>query len=317
MMDEFQPLRAWPHAASPFHADSLRIQQQLGVAERLDVQGRRGVSASLTDQHREFFPQLPFVVAASVDASGQPWATLLFGEPGFMQSDTAARLHVQATPIPGDPLAASFAAGAAVGLLGIDLNARRRNRVNGHIDAAGAGGFTLRVDQAFGNCPKYIQRRSPRPVAGSMHAPEHLATLDASARRTIAAADTLFIATAHRDGVDASHRGGKPGFVRIDDDGTLTLPDLVGNAHFRTIGNLLGEPRAGLLFADFVSGDLLYVAVEVELVWDGEELRSFAGAQRLLRCHVRSAVRLTAAMPLRFDYTESSPFLSTTGDWPA
>ncbi|HAT32427.1 MAG TPA: flavin-nucleotide-binding protein [Janthinobacterium sp.] len=316
----FPPLRAWPHAASPFHADSLRIQERLGVAERLDTLGRRGVGAGLTEQHQAFFPQLPFVVAASLDPRGQPWATLLFGEPGFVRADTAARLLVDAAPLPGDPLAASLVVGATVGLLGIEPDQRRRNRVNGHIDAASDYGFSVRVDQAYGNCPKYIQRRAPRTaaVAVDTRAAIHLERLDASARRAITAADTLFIASAHPGAVDASHRGGKPGFVRVDADGTLTLPDFAGNSHFRTIGNLVGEPRAGLLFPDFASGDLLYLAVDVELVWDGEELRSFAGAQRLLRCHVRAAVRLGAAMPLRYDdAADASPFLAVTGDWPA
>lgn len=306
----------WPHAGSPFHAASLKIQQQLGIAERLDVQGRRGVGASLTPQHQQFFPQLPFVVAASTDVTGQPWATLLFGKPGFIAADTPASLRVQAMPAPGDPLAASLVAGAAVGLLGIDLETRRRNRVNGHIACASTNGFTLDVEQAFGNCPKYIQRRSPQAVTRQIHPSQQLTALDEPARRLIAAADTLFIGTAHAAGVEVSHRGGKPGFVRIDADGSLTLPDFVGNGHFRTLGNVIAEPRAGLLFVDFSSGDMLHVAVRIELIWDGDELRSFAGAQRLLRCRVVRAIRRSGASPLSFDAAEPSSLVAATGHWP-
>lgn len=306
----------WPHAGSPFHADSLRIQQQRGVAERLDVQGRRGVSATLTAQHRAFFQQLPFVAAASRDAVGQPWATLLFGAPGFMTAATDERLHVQARTAPDDPLAASLVAGAPVGLLGIDLETRRRNRVNGAIAAVDATGFALDVRQAFGNCPKYIQQRAPVAVARALRPAIHLDALDEPARRLIAAADTLFIGTAHASGVEVSHRGGKPGFVRVDADGTLTFPDFVGNAHFRTLGNLIGEPRAGLLFVDFATGDMLHVAVRIDVIVDGAALRAFAGAERLLCCRVERAVARNGAMPLRFSAAAPSPFVAATGDWP-
>ncbi len=81
----------------------------------------------------------------------------------------------------------------------------------------------------------------------------------------IAAADTFFIATAvgaeagAAAGVDVSHRGGRPGFVQVNDHRTLTIPDYAGNHHFNTFGNLELNPRAGLLFVEFQRGDLLYL----------------------------------------------------------
>jgi predicted pyridoxine 5'-phosphate oxidase superfamily flavin-nucleotide-binding protein len=148
----------------------------------------------------------------------------------------------------------------------------------------------------------------------------------------IAAADTFFIATAYlgasagesttvsgiadrQQGVDVSHRGGKPGFVRIDDARTLTVPDFVGNFFFNTLGNLVEHPRAGLLFIDFVSGDLLYLAVTAELIWDGAEVAAFKGAERLLRFHVEQAIRVEASLPLRWSEAEMSPALAPMGSW--
>ena len=93
------------------------------------------------------------------------------------------------------------------------------------------------------------------------------------------------------------------------------MPDFTGNFHFRTIGNIEGEPRVGLLFPDFSNGHLLYLAAQAEVIWDGEEVRAFAGAQRLLRFQVREMVRLDSAMPLRFEDGEMSPFLENTGSW--
>jgi predicted pyridoxine 5'-phosphate oxidase superfamily flavin-nucleotide-binding protein len=100
--------------------------------------------------------------------------------------------------------------------------------------------------------------------------------------KRIREADTLFIATGHRGdgkdstfGMDASHRGGEPGFVRVEGDRLLVIPDYAGNNHFNTIGNLVMDPRAGLLFVDFESGGLLQLTGRTEIDWD-----SSAGIRR-------------------------------------
>ena len=59
--------------------------------------------------------------------------------------------------------------------------------------------------------------------------------------------------------MDVSHRGGNPGFVRIEGN-VLTIPDFAGNLHFNTLGNFLLHPRAGLVFIDFETGDMLQVS---------------------------------------------------------
>jgi predicted pyridoxine 5'-phosphate oxidase superfamily flavin-nucleotide-binding protein len=311
------PLRNWQYEESPFHEVSREIQQRLGVAERVDAAGRRGVTARLTQQYRDFFAQLRFVVAGARDAQGQPWATMLFGAPGFIDTAADQSLFLHAHPLGGDPLETAIEPGKAIGLLGIEPATRRRNRVVGKAGTVGATGFSIDVEQAFGNCPKYIRSRTPHAVASGPPGLISRGSLDARAQEMIAGADTMFIATGYRGenhGVEVSHRGGKPGFVRVESN-VLTVPDFIGNFHFRTIGNLVSEPRAGLLFADFAAGDLLYLAVDGEVIWDGPEVRAFAGAERLLRLRVRRMVRLGGAMPLRFDAGEASPFLEKTGDW--
>ena len=68
------------------------------------------------------------------------------------------------------------------------------------------------------------------------------------------------MATANPAGhLDASHRGGHPGFVRVGDDGRLWIPDYPGNSMFMTLGNLALYPAAGLLFLDFAGGQALQV----------------------------------------------------------
>lgn len=295
---------------------------------QMEAVGRRVLRDHLSAQHRSFFAQLPFVVVGSVDRDGRPWASLLAGAPGFVRSPDERTLVVGAWPHAADPLSSSLAVGASLGLLGIELPTRRRNRANGSVVAADGSEFQLRVEQAFGNCPKYIQRRAPR--AAPAGAPERTwtlapgAALDAWARRLVSASDTLFVATyvdpprgGERRAVDVSHRGGRPGFVRVDADGTLTVPDLLGNFLFNTLGNLLLNPRAGVVIPDFATGDALFLSGTTEIVWDGPEVASFAGAQRLWRLRPAAGVAVRGLLPLRADLEEISPHLQGIGAWDA
>ncbi len=308
---------------SPWHAGERRMHERLGIAERMETFGRQVIRDFMPDQHRVFFGQLPFLVVGAVDATGAPWASVLEGAPGFVSSPDDRQLRIDARPAPGDPIAASIAAGAPVGLLGIELHSRRRNRMNGTVRDQDDRGFAVGVEQAFGNCPQYIQARtiSGTEAATPVHSGpvEEAAGLDDAARARIAAADTFFVASsAIADGgehtVDVSHRGGKPGFVRVDGN-VLTIPDFAGNLHFNTLGNLLLNPRAGLVFIDFASGDLLQVTGTTEVMLDDEEIPSFQGAERWWRLTVTRMARRRGAMSLRGDLGQASPNSLLTGSW--
>jgi uncharacterized protein len=317
-------------STATFHAGEREVQARVGVERRLAEIGPKVIRDFMAEQHRDFFEQLPFVIAGSVDAGGQPWASILTGHPGFIESPDALQLDIHALPLPADPLAGNLRDGAPIGLLGIEPYTRRRNRMNGVVTSLTDSGFAVQVSQSFGNCPKYIQARET-VFAPRVPGPVHNGTgLDEAARRLIRSADTLFIATAspadagdlgRAAGADVSHRGGKPGFVRVDmntdtDAGaTLTIPDFTGNFFFNTLGNIALNPKAGLLFIDFDRGDVLYVAVHAEIIWSGPEVDAFAGALRLLRCRVVSTRRLEAALPLHWGSAQLSPVLEATGDW--
>lgn len=311
---------------SPWHAGELRMQQSIGVAGRMDAVGRRNVRSYLTDQHRAFFPQLPFVVAGAVDARGDAWATLLTGRPGFMQSPDEHALSIGAVRDAADPADAGLNDGQSVGLLGIELHTRRRNRMNGVIRRGAPDRFTVEVEQSYGNCPQYIQLRAfefTRDPATPAAAPaQHSTQLSARARDMIAAADTLFVASyvdrddGHRQ-VDVSHRGGRRGFVRVSPDGVLSVPDFAGNLFFNTLGNFLVNPKAGMVFVDFESGDLLQLSGDAEVVLDSPEIAAFQGAERLWRFTPRRVVYRPGALALRWAFQPEgwSPNSLMTGDW--
>ncbi len=304
---------------SPWHAGERQLQEHVGVAERMETLGRRVIRSEMPDQHRQFYQQLPFMLYGAVDADGHPWASILEGPPGFAHSPEPSSLQFDRLPAADDP--AQLQAGSAIGLLGIELHTRRRNRLNGRVGTMTASGFGVSVDQSFGNCPQYIQLRQFRtvPLADpSTRIAQHLNGLDDAAKALIAGADTLFVASyVDVDGqrsVDVSHRGGQPGFVRIEGN-RLTIPDFAGNLFFNTLGNLLTNPRAGLLFIDFNSGDLLQLSGRTEVILDGPQIEAFQGAERLWTLEVERLVRRPAALALRWRFDGMSPNSLMTGNW--
>ena len=299
-----------PPTESPFHPGEQVIQTRLGVREIIEPWARKVVLPYLPGPHQDFYAQLPFLVLAARDGQDRPWVTLVTGEQGFAKSPQPGTLSVNAAPTAGDPLNEALAEGDDIGLLGIELHSRRRNRVNGQVAARSPGRFELAVGQAFGNCPQYIHERQWHLVSPTSPPPppQHHQRLPASLRAFIERADTFFIASGHRGdgenpafGMDASHRGGMPGFVRVVDPGTLLIPDYAGNNHFNTLGNLELDSRAGLLFVDFERGDMLQLTGHARVEWQTPDLDEFPGARRLLRFELNEAVERQGVLPLRFD----------------
>jgi predicted pyridoxine 5'-phosphate oxidase superfamily flavin-nucleotide-binding protein len=321
MVDDFERL------VSPWHQGEVELQRAAGVAAQMDPIGRRVLRPFLLDQHREFYALLPFIVIGAVDPEGAPWATIRAGAPGFLHSPDPLTLDVAARREPADPAERGMEDGDAVGLVGVDLVTRRRNRLNGTISRSSDDRFAVSVGQSFGNCPRYIQNRHVRwvrdPAAPSPATAVLSDRLDDGARRIIAAADTFFVASyADREDagrqVDVSHRGGKPGFVRIAPDGSLTVPDFNGNLFFNTLGNFMVNPRAGLLFVDHETGGMLQVTGKVEVILDSPDIAAFEGAERLWRVMPEKIVWRPDALPLHWTFAEGgfSPSSLATGSWP-
>ena len=317
----------WPHEGSPFHAGEQEVQTRLGVRDKIEAFARRVVRDHLPEQHREFYAELPFLLLGTLDAQGRPWASMVVGRPGFVTSPDARRLELAARPLFGDPLGNSLKDGAEIGVLGIQLETRRRNRLTGKIAAVGPEGFSIAVGQTFGNCPQYIQSRAVEVLPevedpGRRRPVSRADRFDERSLALIERADSLFIATAYAEdpsapsqGADVSHRGGKPGFVRVEDERSLIFPDFAGNNHFNTVGNILLNPKAGLLLVDYGSGTLVTMTGSAEVVWEGGELRAFEGAERLIRFRAEEVIRIDESLPLRFDFGDTSPSLEQTGSW--
>ncbi len=299
---------------SPFHEGELAAQEKTGASSVKDW-ASAFIRPYLREQHQAFFTAQPFLIVSARDEAGWPWATLISGPDGFVTSPDHKRLRLGGHPVKGDALAGCLSTGAELGVIGIELATRRRNRVNGTVSEQDEAGFTLSVTQSFGNCPQYIHERGWFRAADEAEpVSKRYTELSAMHQKWINSADTLFIASGHSTvtggGMDASHRGGEPGFAKVVGRHQLILPDYAGNNFFNTIGNLIKDPRAGLLFIDFETGSLLQVTGTISIDWDSDEIAKFPGANRLLKMEISEINHLTNATDLRWDASvaASRPF---------
>jgi predicted pyridoxine 5'-phosphate oxidase superfamily flavin-nucleotide-binding protein len=299
-----------------FHEGELAVQERAGVrAQAARLGGAMLSTPDLNGGMSDFLADRDFAVIAARDADSRLWTSPLFSSPGFLEArDRMLRIH--ATPVDGDPLH-DIAEGEPIGMLAIEFATRRRVRVNGTVvrvgagragDSADADGLAVSVDQAYGNCPKYIQVRHLEHVdsRASSHAQRSVALSDDDSA-LITRADTFFLGTTHPTrGVDASHRGGSPGFVRVE-NGQLWWPDYAGNNMFNSFGNLAVNPSAALLFIDFDAGTTLHISGTATVEWlppgvDGDD----GGTGRRVRFAVESVVS-GRHLGLRSDAPRLSP----------
>ncbi|MEV8538968.1 pyridoxamine 5'-phosphate oxidase family protein [Streptomyces sp. NPDC051572] len=286
-----------------YHAGSRTVQDRVGVRELADHVGQI-IGQGIKPVAAAFLELQPLLILGAADpATGRVWASPLTGDPGFVRATGPHQISITGATRPTDPLtpALADARDLPVGTIALDPRTRRRMRVDGRLRRTERA-LAIEAERVFANCPKYIQRReSYETVADREPArPRRSAELTTSQAEFIAAADTFFLATVHQHGADASHRGGNPGFVQATSPRELTWPDYAGNAMFLSLGNLLADPRAGLLFLDWTTGTTLQLT--------GEARTEFgADGERRVRFAVTEVVESAAALPLRWSAPEYSP----------
>lgn len=304
---------------NPYHESELLVQQRVGVLET----GRRNgqvISDSIIPGALPFISQQPLAVLGSLDKEFNLWASLLIGQPGFMTAvdERTVEFDLSASAEnSADPFWANIEDQPQVGMLLIELGSRRRLRINGRIQRSAPERLRLDVEAAYPNCPKYIQRRhiaignskpSGEPLQGS--------ALDDARQRLIGSADTFFVASAHPDqGVDASHRGGNPGFVQVLADRKIRVPDYLGNSMFNTLGNFTANPRAGLLFLDFENDRTLQLTGRPEIRWDLDDLRQeTGGTKRFWDFEIDRWLESDLPYSLEWEFLDYSPQNPSGGD---
>ena len=284
---------------SVFHEGELAVQQLAGVRAEADRLGGMLAPPHLGGAAR-FLGERTFAALTGRDAEGWLWTSPLVGPPGFLDAE-ATTLRVHALPPPGDPLR-DLPVGQAVGLIVVDYARRRRIRVNGMLVERSAEGLCVDVEQAFGNCPKYIR---PRHLAADAAPAEHPEPRVAPALGGAAACSPgrdVLPCTTHPDrGVDTSHRGGTAGFIRVE-DGAVWWPDYPGNNMFTSFGNLAVDDAAALLVPDFGTGTSLPLSGRAAVEWvPAGSAGDDGGTGRRVRFTVQQVA--SGALPIREEPT--------------
>lgn len=297
-----------------FHSGEIAVQERAGVRDIAEDVGDSIVD-HIPAAAARFLELRTMVVLGTVDTRGHVWASVVTGEPGFIEVVGDRALRIAARDSLGDPLFQNLANEGHAALFAPDFVAARRVRVNGR-GVIKHGAILITAEEVFGNCRRYLQERI---FVGSRETSEKDRTavargtrLSASQQQQISRADTFFIATDRSDrGADVSHKGGNPGFVRIVDSRRLAFPDYNGNSMFNTLGNITVNPNAGLLFMDFNGGRTLQLTGTAAIDWSAGRVSGFAGAERVVDFEIDEVIDNSFGFPLMAKFRQFSRFNPT------
>lgn len=302
------------NGSKAFHAGERAVQESAGETAIAD-RNIAVMSETVIAGARPFIAKQFMVVIGSIDVAGAVWASVVFGKPGFLSTEDGSAIGI-GVPLKerdlADPVWENMDTNPDVGLLFIDIGSRRRYRVNGTVRRLDGRGAEVAIREAYPNCPKYIQRRQLRQF-GEPRLPvqaAHGTVLRGAVEHLIRGADTLFVASHHAaNGADASHRGGKAGFVRLVDDSTLRIPDYAGNSLFNTFGNFTVDGRAGICIPDFERGQLLQLTGSASVLWDQPDPgKETGGTGRFWEFKVDRWILRDTPQPMAWEYLDASPF---------
>lgn len=264
---------------NPFHRGEIEVQEMLGERSTAILNGRLYEDSVIGPAHK-FLSQMPFMVLSTDSAAGEVFISVVVGGAGFVsvtEDGKAIRFDLgRAAGVATDPVLSRLKQGARLGGLAIDLATRRRLRVNGNVREVTASNLLLEVTESYPNCPKYIQKRTvvSEAAMGSVEDKIHSegTGLLHEQMKLITAADTFFVGSSNPDGnLDASHRGGNPGFVKLVDNHTLRIPDYAGNSLYNTFGNIHINKNSGFVFWDFENCRFLHLTGDARLDFSGED----------------------------------------------
>jgi len=303
---------AWEN---PFHEGELKAQKLAGETAEAESNSAM-IDGEIMAGALNFIRAQEMAVVGSRDAKGRRWASFLFGGRGFLQPLDRKTIRIELNPAQtdlDDPLWKNIESDAHIGLLVIELATRRRLRINGQIRKVGDA-LELDVQESYPNCPKYITRRQVVIGAIPAGAPKGEQVrgdrLREQQEKIIQRADTLFMATGHPErGADASHRGGKPGFIQVLGEKKLRIPDYSGNSMFNTFGNLLVDPHVGLLIPEFEAGRALQITGTAKIEWHDKDTEgATGGTHRFVEIQIDEWRERSLPVTVQSTFIDYSPY---------
>lgn len=258
-----------------YHAGELKVQELSGQTQ-MAMMNQRIIMDEINPWGQRFIGQQEIVLVSTTNENGQIWVSMLTGEAGFVSIPNAKSLQIELNQIErlaDDIFLNNIQNGSEIGMLFIELSTRKRFRING-VSKFEEGVLTIEVRESYPNCTKYIQKRSNSPIVLNSSEPVMKQGGEAmeEIRDWISRADTFFVGSqAISGGLDVSHRGGQAGFVEWIGSKSLKIPDYKGNGMFNTLGNLMENPNAGLLFVDFAERRILQLTGRAEVIVDEQQ----------------------------------------------
>ncbi|KAG6875608.1 hypothetical protein C0992_003112 [Termitomyces sp. T32_za158] len=319
-----------------WHRGERLVHEKLGHNDNYSIMSLyHHIGSDLPEEHAVFYTtRLPFLPIVTLDKSGRPWGSILAGtdgKPGFVRNSRSrhSTMYITAKLWSGEPLLGNAETykedcPILVAGIGVEYPTRRRNKFAGKITKLRKTGdeihLELLVNEALGNCPKYITSREfvPKPNTSPVIISQNVDLksndrLPAEALSLILESDTVFLGTTYAAPADdaslfPSHlgmnqRGGRKGFIRIlpSDGRTVVIPDFSGNRFMTSLGNIEATPLASLTFISFSDGSILYLT--------GVATNLFgAAAKHIMPRHTQNALTtiyvtgftlVTGALPVR------------------
>jgi hypothetical protein len=298
----------------PFHEGEIAVQERAGerdLARRIAA----GIGSRIVAGALPFLERQRLLAITATGNDGFLWTSVWCGEPGFVSSADGEHVSIRPTLMsvsPDDPVWRRLAAGRDVGMLAIEITSRRRLRINGTVEMMSGDEIRIVVRESVGNCPKYIQQRVLHTVATpALPEPgESGQALDDERRELVERVDTSFVGSIHSiRGADASHRGGKPGFIRVVNAMTLRVPDYRGNGMFMTLGNFESDPRSSLVAVDFERSRAVSLSGAARLRYGVEHpMQPTGGTERYWELDVREWVQFDLPPGVHWELIDPSPF---------
>ncbi len=298
----------------PFHEGECEVQKRVGE-EHIAKRTGQIISDRIPGRAIEFINKQPMVITSSIDKDKNIWTSILVGKPGFVTALDEQNVQINLSKLVSSKLDLfweNIRENTNIGMLFIELTTRKRLRVNGMVSLSNEN-INVSVQQAYPNCPKYIQRREIEVVKTDTDLSNsnlNGSSLTNDLKQWIENLDTMFVGSSDdKSNLDASHRGGDPGFIQIVDESTLKIPDYPGNSMYNTLGNFMSNPKAGLLFVDFKEGKTLQLTGKAEIVWHDEDAQEkTGGTMRLWEFVISKWIQIDSLKVVNWRFIDSSPF---------
>ena len=297
----------------PYHKGELAAQE-LANEGKMALRNARLIINSILPGASRFIENQSFAIITTLDKEKQVWVSIIAGYPGFVKSPEQHTLELHLDKLlsnPADNFKEHLSHHSYLGILLIEPISRRRYRINGPV-CVDKKLITLTVEQAYANCPKYIQKREVEAHEPKSYRQDKVEgkELNEELKQWIESADTFFVGSSDDKGkLDASHRGGKQRFVQVVNEQLLKIPDYVGNSLYNTLGNFLVNPNAGLLFIDFKNNRTLQLTGRAEVNWNDEQTdEETGGTNRSWTFSISSWLVMENLKNLEWLFVDYSPF---------